>query len=131
VCLPCTLGRQLRISGLDADSVIQIAPGRREAVLQVHSAGSSERVHWLLDARLVGSTQQHQQAAAGAQANPAPTGPTLPSALRLSLTQAGPHALTALDASGHYAQVRVVVKQKNRSFRFQINREREADTVHG
>ncbi|MEN9842751.1 MAG: penicillin-binding protein [Pseudomonadota bacterium] len=111
-CLPRTLGQQLRISGLDAHSVIHIAPGRREAVLPLHAVGSSELVHWLLDGRLVGSTQSLPTAA---QTSTQATPTSLPSVLRLSLTQAGPYALTALDASGRYGQVRFVVKQHRQS----------------
>jgi penicillin-binding protein 1C len=97
-CVPRTLGPQLRISGLDPNSVIRIAPNRREAVLQLQALGSNELVHWLLDGRLVGSTQRH--------APPKPTTANTPATLQLRISQAGLHALTALDASGRYAQVR-------------------------
>ena len=55
--------------------------------MRVQALGTPDNVSWLLDGRLVGST------------NARSTG------LRLSLAQPGDHALTALDAAGRYERV--------------------------
>jgi len=79
--------RSLRVTGIDPGSVIRAAPGRGAAVLRVQAIGARDSVHWLLDGRLVGSTD--------AQA----------SSLQLTLDTPGAHALTAMDAQGRYERV--------------------------
>jgi penicillin-binding protein 1C len=95
-CASASPQRSLRISGLDPGSVIRARPGSRAAVLSVQAVGTREAVTWLLDGRLVGQTEGRE-------------GRT--SALPLKLTEAGPHALTAMDALGRYEQVRFSVKE--------------------
>ncbi|MFM9880278.1 MAG: penicillin-binding protein 1C [Burkholderiaceae bacterium] len=79
--------RSLKLTGIDAGSVIQPAPGSTRTSVRVQAIGSSEPVNWLLNGRLVGTT-----------------GPANP-ALRLPLPAPGAHALTAMDAQGRYEQV--------------------------
>jgi penicillin-binding protein 1C len=96
-----TPSRSLRIAGLDNHSVLHTAPGRTHLTVSLQALGSNEVVHWLLDGQLVGSTiaiplKTHK---------PPGTERTPSSSLHLSLTQPGPHTLTALDGSGRYGQV--------------------------
>jgi penicillin-binding protein 1C len=86
-CAPRSPSRALRVAGIEPGSVIRAAPGGQPATLRVQAIGASERVHWLLDGQLVGTTDV-----------------TAPS-LRLTLAHAGEHALTALDAQGRYDRV--------------------------
>ena len=86
-CAGRGLDRALRLTGLDQGSVIRPAPGHRAAVVRVQAIGSPENIHWLLDGRLVGTTDARS------------------SGLRLVLDQAGDHALTALDSQGRYERV--------------------------
>lgn len=79
--------RVLRLSGIDAGSVIRARPGSHGAIVSVQAIGSREPVNWLLDGQWVGSTS-----------------PTAV-ALRLRLTQPGEHTLTAMDAHGRFDQV--------------------------
>jgi len=83
--------RALRVSGIENGSVIRAGTGggpRQPAVVRVQAIGSRDDVNWLLDGRLVGTT------AAGDA-----TG------LRLTLDQAGDHALTAMDTQGRYERL--------------------------
>ena len=92
---PCAtrgLSRALRVTGIESGSVIRATPGARNAVVRVQAIGSRESVNWLLDGRLVGST------------GPGAAG------LRLTLDQAGEHALTAMDTQGRYERVRFSVR---------------------
>lgn len=99
-CARATPSPSLRIAGLDGGSVLHPVPGRHGLTLQLQALGSPDLVYWLLDGRWVGSTQQ-------APRTPQPQGATRPGAsLRLTLGEPGPHALTAMDASGRYAQLR-------------------------
>ncbi len=87
---PCTAhepSRALRVTGIDSGSVIRATPAGKAAVVRVQALGSRESVSWLLDGRLVGTTDSR---AAG---------------LRLTLDQVGEHALTALDTQGRYERV--------------------------
>jgi penicillin-binding protein 1C len=86
-CAPSGPSRALRVSGIESGSVIRPAPGAASAVVRVQAIGSRESVNWLLDGRLVGLT----------------SGPG--ASLRLTLDEAGPHALTAMDAQGRYERV--------------------------
>lgn len=89
--------RTLRITGLESGSVLHAVPGRTSIAVQLQALGTTEAVHWLLDGRLVGTTQT-LQADARRTDSPRP-------ALRLTLSGAGQHALTALDVAGRYEQV--------------------------
>jgi penicillin-binding protein 1C len=93
---PCTgqqPSRSLKLTGIDAGSVIHRVPGegtsaaQRQPAVQVQAIGSNEPVNWLLNGRLVGQTQP---------AHPA---------LKLPLPPPGAHALTAMDTQGRYEQV--------------------------
>lgn len=84
--------RSLRITGIEHGSVIRPAPGSAAAVVRVQAVGSRERVHWLLDGRLIGSTEPHGEG------------------LRLTLDRAGEHALTAIDPQGRFERVRFNVR---------------------
>jgi penicillin-binding protein 1C len=86
-CAKQDLRRSLRITGIDNGSIVRATPEQRTAVVRVQALGTPDNVSWLLDGRLVGST------------DPRSTG------LRLTLDQAGDHALTALDAAGRYERV--------------------------
>ena len=94
--------RSLRITGLEPGSVLHAVPGRSSVGVQLQALGTAEAVHWLLDGRLVGTTQTLRPDARRAE-TPSP-------ALRLTLSGAGQHALTALDAAGHYEQVQFSVR---------------------
>jgi penicillin-binding protein 1C len=83
--------RQLRVTGIDAGSVIRPPPGRQHASVQVQAMGSADTVQWLLDGQWVGSTTARA------------------SGLRLRLSHAGEHTLTAMDQQGRYDQVRFTV----------------------
>ena len=81
----------LHIEGVDEGSVLAPAPPRNAPPrLRLRARGSSETVHWLLDGRLVGSSENH-------------------SALELVLDGAGEHRLVAMDAQGRYAERRFKV----------------------
>ncbi|MBY0466942.1 MAG: penicillin-binding protein 1C, partial [Burkholderiales bacterium] len=87
---PCRNGtptRTLRISGLEAGSVLRAVPGKADITVQLQALGTTEAVNWLLDGRLVGTTSRDART------------------LRLSLQGTGQHALTAMDAAGQYQQV--------------------------
>jgi len=84
--------RQLRITGLDEGSVLRAVPGQRDVTVQLQALGAADAVQWLLDGQWVGATDTAQ--------------PTL----HLRLAGAGSHALTALDASGRYGQLRFSVR---------------------
>lgn len=84
--------RSLRITGIDPGSILRPTPGRDSLSVNVRAIGSKEAVTWLLDGRTVGSTEA--------------ASPTL----KLTLSQAGPHALTALDAQGRYERVEFRVR---------------------
>lgn len=84
--------RALRITGIEHGSVIRPAPGSPAAVVRVQVVGSRERVDWLLDGRLVGSTEPHGEG------------------LRLTLGRTGEHALTAIDPQGRFERVRFSVR---------------------
>ena len=94
--------RSLRITGLEPGSVLHAVPGRSSVSLQLQALGTTEAVHWLLDGRLVGTTQSLRSDARRAE-TPSPV-------LRLTLSGAGQHALTALDAAGRYEQVQFSVR---------------------
>ena len=79
--------RALRVTGIDSGSVIRPTPGSTTATVRVRAIGSRESVNWLLDGRLVGTTDSRT------------------AGLRLTFTHAGAHALTAMDAQGRYEQV--------------------------
>jgi penicillin-binding protein 1C len=85
--------RSLKLTGIEAGSVIQLTPGAQElakaqrTTVQLQAIGSRETVSWLLDGRWVGTTE-----------------PARPS-LNLPLPPAGAHALTAMDTQGRYEQV--------------------------
>ena len=83
--------RQLRVTGIDAGSVIRPPPGSQHASVQVQAMGSADTVQWLLDGQWVGSTSARA------------------SALRLRLSLTGEHTLTAMDQQGRYDQVRFTV----------------------
>ena len=91
--------RSLKLSGIDAGSVIQRAPGTlflakpSITTVQVQAIGSRETVSWLLNGRLVGTTWL---------ARPS---------LSLPLPAAGSHALTAIDMQGRYEQVLFSVRE--------------------
>ena len=91
-CAAQAVSRGLRVSGIESGSVIRAAPGSPAAVVRVQAVGSRETVSWLLDGRLVGTTDAK---AAG---------------LRLTLAEPGDHALTALDAQGRHERVVFSVK---------------------
>ncbi len=87
---PCTSqgpSRTLRITGIEPGGIIRAAPEQPSAVVRVQAIGARDAVTWLLDGRMVGSTE--------------PRSP----GLRLRLDQAGDHTLTALDAHGRYERV--------------------------
>ena len=87
---PCTthdLSRSLRITGIEQGSIIRATPEQRSAVVRVQAIGARDAVTWLLDGRLIGSTDLR---------NPG---------LKLTLSEAGDHALTALDADGRYERL--------------------------
>jgi len=86
-CAPHGPSRALRMSGIENGSVIRPTPGNKAAIVRVQAIGSRESVSWLLDGRLVGTT------------DPRTAG------LRLTLDQAGVHALTAMDTQGRYERV--------------------------
>jgi penicillin-binding protein 1C len=79
--------RTLRITGIEPGSIIRPAPEQRSVTLRVQAIGARDGVTWLLDGRMVGSTE--------------PRSP----GLRLTLDAAGDHALTALDAHGRFERV--------------------------
>ena len=91
--------RSLKLTGIDAGSVFQRAPGAAllakpsVTTVQVQAIGSRETVSWLLDGRLVGTT-----------------GLARPS-LSVPLPPAGTHALTAMDTQGRYEQVLFSVRE--------------------
>lgn len=89
---PRTPSRSLRVTGIDAGSVIRPAPGAEDAVVRVQAIGSRDPVTWLLDGRVVGSTAARSEG------------------LRLRLDQAGDHALTAIDTQGRYDRVAFSVR---------------------
>jgi penicillin-binding protein 1C len=87
---PCTskgLSRALRVTGIDSGSVIRPTPGSKSVVVRVQAVGSPDSVNWLLDGRLVGTTDSRA------------------SGLRLTLEETGEHVLTALDTQGRYERV--------------------------
>jgi penicillin-binding protein 1C len=86
-CAARSPSRALRVVGIDSGSVIRPTPGRTAAIVRVQAIGSRDSVNWLLDGRLVGTTHS----------------PT--AGLRLTLEQAGDHALTAMDTQGRYERV--------------------------
>ena len=86
-CAKQDLSRSLRITGIENGSIIRATPEQRTAVVRVQALGTRDNVTWLLDGRLVGSTDARS------------TG------LRLTLAQPGDHALTALDPDGRYERV--------------------------
>ncbi len=83
--------RLLRVTGIDAGSVIRAQPGKSHASVQVQAIGSAETVQWLLDGQWVGSTTARS------------------AGLRLRLSQSGEHTLTAMDQQGRFDQVRFSV----------------------
>ena len=86
-CAKQDLSRSLRVTGIEQGSIIRAAPEQRSAVVRVRAIGARDAVTWLLDGRLVGSTDARS------------------AGLRLTLDAAGDHALTALDAEGRYERV--------------------------
>jgi membrane carboxypeptidase/penicillin-binding protein PbpC len=93
--------------------------------VQVQALGTTEPVNWLLDGRLVGTTQAAAAVRTGVRADvkgdgkpvarPATGSASAPvvattallaATLRLQLNGSGQHALTAMDTSGRYEQVR-------------------------
>jgi penicillin-binding protein 1C len=92
---PCAahgLSRGLRVTGIESGSVIRPTPGSKAALIRVEAIGSRESVSWLLDGRLVGTTDART------------------AGLRLTLDQVGEHALTALDTQGRYERVQFSVR---------------------
>jgi penicillin-binding protein 1C len=89
---PHSAQRSLRISGLDAGSTVRPAPGQNSVTVQVRAVGSLEPITWLLDGRTVGHSRAGQPH------------------LALTLSQPGPHALTALDAQGRFERVEFVMR---------------------
>ena len=85
-CAPSSPSNGLQIGGIDAASVLLAPPGGTGVALQVRAIGTTERVNWLLDGRLIGASNPLE-------------------GLRLELTQPGSHTLTAMDANGQYGQV--------------------------
>ncbi len=75
------------LTGIESGSVIRPTPGSKASVVRVEAVGSRENVSWLLDGRLVGTTDSRS------------------AGLRLTLDQVGEHALTALDTQGRYERV--------------------------
>src|SRR6185295_18099334 len=62
---PCSahgVSHALRVTGIESGSVIRPAPGSRAAVVRVEAVGSRESVSWLLDGRLIGTTDAHSAA---------------------------------------------------------------------
>ena len=110
-CRGATPARTLRISGLEPGSVLRAAPGKTDITVQLQALGTNEAVNWLLDGRLVGTTQNGlSRKGDGTQAPPHPEGAAhssapIASVLRLSTLGPGQHALTAIDAAGQYQQV--------------------------
>ena len=87
-CAPHAPSAQaLRIVGLEPGTVLRPTPGRQDVTLRLQAIGAQQGMSWLLDGQLAGSSEQ-----AGA-------------VLALTLRQAGPHALTALDGRGRWARV--------------------------
>ncbi len=86
-CAPQDPSRTLRITGIEPGSIVRAAPEQRGATLRVQALGARDTVSWLLDGRLVGSTEARSPG------------------LRLTLDTAGDHALTALDAHGRFERV--------------------------
>jgi penicillin-binding protein 1C len=86
-CLATSPARSLRIAGLDAGTTLRVAPGQNAAHLQVQAVGSNEAVTWMLDGKVVGSTEAAQ------------------GALHLKIDSPGDHALLAMDTQGHYDRV--------------------------
>ncbi len=99
--------RSLRITGLEAGSVVRAAPGRTSVTIQLQALGTAEPVNWLLDGRLVGTTQTPMTRALPINLASTPTPVT---SLRLQLNNIGQHALTAMDASGRFEQVRFEIR---------------------
>ncbi|MFM8899210.1 MAG: penicillin-binding protein 1C [Burkholderiales bacterium] len=89
---PHSAQRNLRIGGLDAGSLLRPAPGHNSVTVQVRAVGSTDAITWLLDGRTVGHSEAGQPR------------------LALTLSEPGPHALTALDAQGRYERVEFVVR---------------------
>jgi penicillin-binding protein 1C len=86
-CGAARLSRALRVAGIENGSTLRPTPGSHSVVVQVRAVGSRDSVSWLLDGRLVGTTDART------------------SGLRLVLDQTGEHVLTALDAQGRYDRV--------------------------
>lgn len=86
-CATHDLSRSLRITGIEQGSIIRATPEQRSAVVRVQAIGARDAVTWLLDGRLIGSTDLRSPG------------------LKLTLDCAGDHALTALDADGRYERV--------------------------
>ena len=90
-CRAATPTRALRLTGIEAGSLIRPAPGQPAAVVQVQAVGAREGVNWLLDGRLVGSGRAGQS-------------------LRLKLDQPGEHSLTAIDGQSRFERVTFTLK---------------------
>jgi len=84
--------RSLRITGIEPGSVLRPNPGRTELTVQVRVIGSKEAVTWLLNGRTLAQSEAGQ------------------ASLRLTLSEPGPQALTALDAQGRYERVEFRVR---------------------
>jgi penicillin-binding protein 1C len=84
--------RSLRITGIEPGSVLRSSPGRTELTVQVRAIGSKEAVTWLLNGRTLAQSEAGQ------------------ASLRLTLSEPGPQALTALDAQGRYERVEFSVR---------------------
>jgi len=82
----------LRIEGVANASVLRAAPGTDAPVrARLKAIGATGQVQWLLDGKLVGSEPADRS-------------------FDLDFTDIGSQTITALDASGRYGQVRVVVQ---------------------
>lgn len=94
-CPPDSLGsaQSIHIAGLNDGARLQAAPNAGQPLrVTLHALGTEESVHWLLDGRLQGVSQGLGE-------------------IRIALPQAGSHGITAVAASGAFAQIRLEVGQ--------------------
>ncbi|WP_445146721.1 penicillin-binding protein 1C [Dyella sp. Tek66A03] len=92
-CAPDSLevASPIRIAGLSNGALLRQAPNSAEPLsITLHALGTADDVQWLLDGRLQGSSH------GGAD-------------MRITLTQPGPHQITALSSHGAFARLSAVV----------------------
>ncbi|GAB2891067.1 penicillin-binding protein 1C [Uliginosibacterium flavum] len=81
----------LKLQGIARDAQIRPSPGKNVAQIDLRAAGGTGTLYWLLDGKLL-------RAAAADQGQ------------RIELRENGEHNVTVMDAQGHYASARFMVK---------------------